>query len=90
MNELNTILMYIAGVNIITFILMGADKQKAIKQQYRIPERTFWLLSLVGGTLGSLIGMKAFHHKTRHRSFVVGMPLLLVFQCVVPLYFFMS
>ncbi|MBM7597744.1 uncharacterized membrane protein YsdA (DUF1294 family) [Virgibacillus halotolerans] len=90
MNELNTILTYVAGANIITFILMGVDKQKAIKHQYRIPERTFWLLSLIGGAFGSLIGMNVFRHKTKHRSFVIGMPILLIFNCIVVSYFFMS
>lgn len=74
----------------ITFMLMGIDKRKAIKHQYRIPERTFWLLTLIGGAMGALIGMNVFRHKTKHRSFVIGMPLLLVFNCMVFLYLFVS
>ncbi|UJL45025.1 DUF1294 domain-containing protein [Virgibacillus sp. NKC19-16] len=90
MNELNTILIYILGVNGITFFLMGRDKQKAKKQHYRIPERTFWTLSVLGGSLGSYSGMKVFRHKTKHRSFVVGMPLLIILQVIGIAYIFVS
>lgn len=90
MNELNTVLPYILGVNLIVFILMGVDKQKAIKHQYRIPERTFWLLAVIGGSAGALIGMKTFRHKTKHRSFTIGMPLLLIVNAGVIAYFFFS
>lgn len=69
---------------------MGIDKQKAIKHQYRIPERTFWLLSLIGGAIGSLVGMSLFRHKTKHHTFVIGMPVLIIVQLLLPLYFFMS
>jgi uncharacterized membrane protein YsdA (DUF1294 family) len=90
MIELKMILIYLLGVNVIAFILMVADKQKAMKQQYRIPEHTLWLISLIGGALGSFISMNVFRHKTRHRSFVVGMPSLFIFHCIVLLYFFAS
>lgn len=92
MNELSGVLFYLIGVNIFTYILMGMDKQKAIKKKYRIPERTFWLLSLLGGALGVLIGMKAFRHKTKHKSFQYGAPILLIVNIVsfVYLFFYMS
>ncbi|APC48067.1 DUF1294 domain-containing protein [Virgibacillus halodenitrificans] len=92
MNELSGVLFYLIGVNIFTYILMGMDKQKAIKKKYRIPERTFWLLSLLGGALGVLIGMKAFRHKTKHKSFQYGAPILLIVNivCFVYLFFYMS
>lgn len=90
MNDLNIILPYILGVNIITFILMGIDKRKAIKQQYRIPERTFWLLSLIGGAVGSLVGMNLFRHKTKHPTFVIGMPALIIAHLILLIYLFMS
>ncbi|MEC5421976.1 DUF1294 domain-containing protein [Virgibacillus sp. C22-A2] len=83
MNELNTILPYIIGVNIITYTLMGVDKQKARKHKYRIPERTFWLLAIAGGALGALIGMKVYRHKTKHRSFTVGMPAILFVHLIL-------
>ncbi|MBP1968854.1 uncharacterized membrane protein YsdA (DUF1294 family) [Virgibacillus natechei] len=92
MNEANTIVIYILGVSAITFFLMGMDKQKAKKQQFRIPERTFWILSILGGSFGSYMGMKMFRHKTKHRSFVVGVPMLIIIHCtgIAYLFFFMS
>lgn len=92
MENLNSILMYIVGVNVAGFILMYIDKQKAIKQKYRIPERTFWLLAILGSSIGNYLGMMTFRHKTKHRSFVIGMPILIVVNIVSCLYilFFMS
>lgn len=76
--EMSMLLLYILGVNLISFVLMGIDKRKAEKKKFRIPERTFWIVSLLGGALGSLIGMNYFRHKTKHTSFKVGIPLLLL------------
>lgn len=90
MDELNTILIYILGVNGSTFFLMGRDKRKSRKQQYRIPERTFWMLSILGGSIGSYCGMKVFRHKTKHRAFLVGMPLLITLQLIGIIYIFVS
>ncbi|WP_373893022.1 DUF1294 domain-containing protein [Virgibacillus natechei] len=90
MNEFNTILIYILAINIITFFLMGRDKRKSKKQQYRLPERTFWMLSVLGGSLGCYSGMKVFRHKTKHRSFIVGMPLLIIIQLIGITYIFVS
>ncbi len=73
---------YILGVNIIAFLIMGVDKQKAKRESYRIPERTFWGLAILGGAIGIWAGMKSFRHKTRHRSFVIGMPVLVSIQVV--------
>lgn len=79
---------YILGVNIITFLLMGIDKRKAIKKQYRIPERTFWVLALLGGSIGIVVGMRLFRHKTKHRNFYIGVPILLIIQFFLLIYFF--
>ena len=62
----------------VLFALFGADKRRAKAGAFRIPERTLFLLALFGGALGGVIGMRAFRHKTKHASFVIGMPLLLV------------
>lgn len=85
---MNSLILYILGVNAITFLLMRIDKQKAVKDQYRIPERTFWLLSILGGAIGSYAGMKMFHHKTKHPSFTIGMPLLIVVNIIQFAYLF--
>ncbi|WP_404453808.1 DUF1294 domain-containing protein [Oceanobacillus kapialis] len=86
MEELNGILFYLIGVNVITFIIMGMDKQKARKKKYRIPERTFWLLAIVGGALGAIIGMQRYRHKTKHRAFMWGMPILFLVNVASVLY----
>ncbi len=67
-------------MNILGFSLMGADKRKARRRQWRIPEKTLFLASLLGGSVGTLAGMYFFHHKTRHWYFVVGMPAILILQ----------
>lgn len=82
---------FIIFVNLIGFVLMRIDKQKAVKGQFRIPERTFWLIGLLGGAIGTLIGMKTFRHKTKHRSFTIGMPFLVMVNLVTFAYIeFMS
>ncbi|MHA6252066.1 DUF1294 domain-containing protein [Oceanobacillus sp. CAU 1775] len=84
----NSLFAYIAVVNIITFYLMRIDKQKAIKNQFRIPERTFFLLSILGGAIGTYIGMKLFRHKTKHARFTVGIPILIVLNIGLFIYAF--
>ena len=91
MNELEVLALYLIGANMVAFILMGIDKRKAKRQQWRIPERTFWSLAIMGSALGVIIGMKVFRHKTKHRSFVIGMPMILVIHIILILtYFSMS
>lgn len=71
---------YFAAVNLIGFALMGIDKYRAKKRAFRIPEATLFIIAVIGGSIGSIIGMYAFRHKTRHRSFVYGMPFILFVQ----------
>lgn len=85
---MNVILFYLIGVNAITFFLMGIDKHKAKKKKYRIPERTFWSLAILGGAVGALLGMKRYRHKTKHRSFVLGMPTLIVAHIILVVYLY--
>lgn len=85
-----SILAYIAAVNLLTLFLMRVDKQKAIKNQFRIPERTFFLLSLLGGAIGTYIGMKAFRHKTKHGRFTIGIPILIIVNLAAFIYVFGS
>ncbi len=80
LNFTTIILCYIAAINLFGFILMGIDKFKAIHQHWRIPEFNLFLVAIIGGSIGSLLGMYTFRHKTQHLSFVIGMPLILVLQ----------
>lgn len=71
---------YLALMNLIGFAMMGIDKHKAVKKLWRIPEYTFFVIALIGGSIGTIIGMRMFHHKTRHWYFVYGLPLILILQ----------
>ena len=90
MNSLTLLIIYIAAVNIIGFALMGIDKRKARKGAFRIPEATLFAFALIGGSLGSTIGMFAFKHKTKRWYFKFGMPLIIVIQVALVLALFFS
>ena len=66
--------------SILDYVLMGIDKWKARRERWRVPEKTFFLVALLGGTLGAILGMYAFHHKTRHWYFKWGLPAILIAQ----------
>ena len=72
--------LYLAVINLIAFGFMAADKRRAQKHRWRIPEHTLFAAALLGGILGALLGMYLCHHKTKHWYFVVGMPLILAVQ----------
>ena len=69
---------YLFFINVLVFFLMGIDKRKAELGRWRIPERTLFLSAFLGGGVGAIAGMQLFRHKTKHRSFTVGMPLILL------------
>lgn len=71
---------YLILINLIGFISMGLDKSKAKRGKWRIKERTLFLIALAGGSIGSLSGMYFFRHKTKHRSFVLGIPAIFILQ----------
>ncbi len=72
--------LYLAAINLVTFAVYGIDKHRARREQWRVPERTLFLLPLLGGSIGALLGMRIFHHKTKHRYFVWGIPAILLAQ----------
>lgn len=74
------LLWYLAAVNLVTFTAYGVDKAKARRGAWRVPEKTLFLLPLLGGSLGALLGMLTFRHKTKHWYFVWGIPLILLAQ----------
>ncbi|MBK5253617.1 MAG: DUF1294 domain-containing protein [Peptostreptococcaceae bacterium] len=65
---------------------MGADKHKAGKSKWRIPEKTLFTFSLIGGSIGGIVGMKIFRHKTNHWQFKYGFPLILIVQIILLVY----
>ena len=76
-------LAWLTLANVVGFLLMGADKGRARRDAWRIPERTMFLTALLGGSAGVWAGMYAFRHKTRHWYFVWGVPLILAAQLVL-------
>ena len=72
--------LYLLAVNLAAFLVFGWDKLMAKLEKRRIPERTLFLLAGVGGSVGAWLGMQIFRHKTKHTSFVVGIPAILVAQ----------
>lgn len=81
------ILLYLIIINALSFLLMLADKHKARKNLWRIPERTLFAAAIFGGSIGSIAGMYLFRHKTKHWYFVVGMPAILMAQLALIFYF---
>ena len=75
--------------NILTFSLYGLDKRKAIKGQWRISEQTLLIVALFGGSIGALLAMIVFHHKTKHWNFVLLIPLFLIIHIFLFLYFYL-
>ena len=73
-------LLYLLFANVAAFVLFGVDKWKARHLRWRIPEHTLLGLALVGGSLGAWLGMCVFHHKTLHKKFRFGVPLILIAQ----------
>lgn len=76
-------LIYLLIINIIAFIMYGIDKWKAQRNQWRISEKMLLFLAVIGGSAGALAGMYIFHHKTLHKKFTIGVPLILVIQVVI-------
>ena len=75
--------LYLLAANLIGFFMMGVDKWKAKRDAWRISEKTLFLAAILGGSIGSILGMRVFHHKTRHWYFKFGLPAILVVQLVL-------
>ena len=80
------LLYYLAAVNVLAFALMGIDKVKAKRGVWRIPEKVLFLSALIGGSIGTIAGMFVFRHKTKHLSFVLGLPAILLLQLALALW----
>lgn len=81
--------LWLVVINLVTFLVFGIDKWKAKRKMKhestrRVPEKTLFLLSVLGGSVGALLGMRVWHHKTLHRSFRIGIPLILFLQILIP------
>ena len=83
MNLKTFLVSFLILMNLLGFTAMYLDKQKARKRAFRIPEATLFKIALMGGSLGSILGMYTFRHKTRHASFVYGMPAIFLLQLLL-------
>ena len=79
----NVLLYYLIVINIVTFLVYGIDKWKAKQGSWRISEATLLILAAIGGSIGALLGMKIWHHKTMHKKFKYGLPLILIIQIIL-------
>lgn len=80
MHVIRVLIIYFIIINLVGLFSMYLDKYKAKKHLWRIPEATLFLIAIIGGSIGSILGMRIFHHKTRHWYFVYGMPAILILQ----------
>lgn len=74
---------WLIAINLVTFAVYGADKRRARRGAWRVPEKTLFLLPLLGGSVGALLGMWVFRHKTKHWYFVWGVPAILLAQAAL-------
>ena len=91
MNTLHSYLIYyLLAINAVAFIMYGIDKYKAKKAKWRISEATLLLLAVLGGSIGAWMGMKVWHHKTKHKKFKYGIPAILLMQIALMAYLHMN
>ena len=86
--DMPLLLGYAAALSAFCFLLMGLDKKKAQKGRRRVPERLLLYLAILGGSIGIYAGMWVFRHKTRHMSFTLGLPILIILQAILFYCFF--
>lgn len=80
---LKNIIIYLLIINIIAFFAMFIDKKKAEKDRWRIKESTLLTLALIGGSIGAIVGMYTFHHKTKKPRFFIGIPVMIALQIML-------
>lgn len=85
---LKIVLYYLLAVNLLTFIIYGIDKYKARHNHWRVREASLLLLAALGGSIGALLAMKVFHHKTQHKKFRYGVPVILFIQITIAVYLY--
>ena len=87
MFSIQNIIIYFIIINLIGFFIMWLDKRKAIKGAWRIPEKTLFIITAVGGGIGTIAGMYTFRHKTQKIAFIIGFPLITILEIVTIIYF---
>ena len=77
---------YLLAINIVSFFLYGIDKYKAKKNKWRISEATLLMMAVIGGSIGAWVGMRLWHHKTMHKKFKYGIPIIIIMQVSLVVY----
>lgn len=85
LSPVGLLMIYLVIINLIAFLTFGADKRRARRDKRRVRESTLFLLAVLGGSIGALLGMYVFRHKTRHWYFCVGIPAILILQIALPI-----
>jgi uncharacterized membrane protein YsdA (DUF1294 family) len=84
---LSVLIYYLTLINLFAFSMMGYDKQRSKKRKRRVPERHLFIYAFIGGSIGALIGMRVFRHKTQHPSFQYGIPAIILLHIAAAVYF---
>ncbi len=84
---MQNIMIYLIIINIIGFLIMYIDKQRAKKGKWRIPEKTIFIITVLGGGIGTISGMYAFRHKTQKLHFTIGLPTITILEIIGVIYF---
>ena len=87
LTDIKELTIYLVFINVLTFLLYGIDKWKARRGKWRIPEETLIWLAIVGGSIGALLGMYLFRHKTKHKKFTLGIPAIFLIPMGLFYYF---
>lgn len=88
--SIKNVVIYLLAINVITFLIMLIDKKKAEKGRWRIKESTLLTLALLGGSIGEMLGMYVFRHKTKKPRFFIGVPVMLVLQIILLIMIFIK
>lgn len=83
-------ILYIIIINVVTFCLYGADKRRARRKMWRIPESVLLLFAIIGGSIGAGLAMHLFRHKTQHKKFTIGVPLIFILQVGAAIFFYVK
>ena len=90
MSTKQIILIYLIAINVVTFFAYGIDKWKAKRSKWRISEATLLGMAVNGGSIGAWLGMRVWHHKTMHKKFQLGIPLIIVVQIALMIWYFLT